>query len=158
MPNYWLLKSEPDSYSIGDLKRDRTTSWSGVRNYQARNFMRDQMKVGDLALFYHSGSEGKAEPAIVGIAKVARAAYADATAFDSKDSHYDPKSTKDDPIWVNVDVQYVEKFKSPVTLKELKAEPKLAAMLVLKRGQRLSIMPVEAKHFELVRKMGSQNI
>jgi len=132
---YWLMKSEPESYSIDDLKRDNNTSWDGVRNYQARNFMRDQMKAGDLVLFYHSSAE---PPGLAGIAKVCREAYAD----------------KKDPVWVMVDIEFVEKFPRFVSLEDLRKEPRLKTMLVLKRGQRLSIQPVEKGHFAIVRNMG----
>jgi len=151
---HWLIKSEPDCYSIDDLKRDGEADWSGVRNYAARNFMRDHMKPGHLILYYHSGGDAGSEPAVVGIAKVNGNAQPDRTALDSSDDHHDPKSSKDDPIWMLVEVKFVEKFQQPVTLKQLKAAPKLAKMLVLQRGQRLSIMPVSAEHFQIVRTMG----
>jgi predicted RNA-binding protein with PUA-like domain len=146
VPQYWLIKSEPGSYSIDDLKRDRRTGWSGVRNHQARNFMRDGMKVGDLLLFYHSGEE----PGVVGIARVSKAAYPDPTALDPRDDHYDAKATKDDPTWMMVDVEFVERFPRLVPLAELKQRKDLAGMRLLQRGQRLSVMPVEPKHFEVV--------
>lgn len=149
-PRYWLLKSEADCYSIDDLARDKRTSWSGVRNYQARNFMRDGMSVGDLALFYHSSSEPSG---VVGVARICKKAYGDDTALDPKDDHYDPKSTKDEPIWVMVDVEFVERFPKTITLAELKAVKELASMHVLRKGQRLSVMPVDADHFERVLKM-----
>jgi len=151
---HWLIKSEPDCYSIDDLKRDGSTDWSGVRNFAARNFMRDHMKPGHLILYYHSGGDSGGEPAVAGIAKVNGPAKPDRTALDLNDDHYDPKSTKDDPIWMHVEVKFVEKFKEPVMLKQLKADPELADMLVLQRGQRLSIMPVKAEHFQIVRAMG----
>ncbi len=151
-PQYWLLKSEPGSYSIDDLKKDCKTAWTGVRNYQARNFMRDQMKVGDLVLFYHSNAE---PPGVAGIARVCSGAHPDESAWDENDTHYDPRSTKEKPVWMLVDVEFVEKFKRFVSLEEIKNEPKLAGMLVLKKGQRLSVQPVERGHFEVLRKMGS---
>lgn len=148
---YWLIKSEPESYSIDDLSRDKKTCWSGVRNYQARNFMRDQMQVGDLLLFYHSS----AEPAgVAGVAQVCKAAYPDFTAFDPKDDHYDPRSTKENPAWMMVDVKFVEKFPRLVSLSEIRKNPQLGTMLLLKRGQRLSVQPVEKRHFEIIQKMG----
>lgn len=148
---YWLVKSEPTSYSIDDLKRDRKTAWTGVRNFQARNFMRDGMKVGDLVLFYHSN----AEPAgVVGVAKVVAPAHADGTALDAKDDHFDPRSTRDELIWCAVDLGFVEKFPQTVSLETLKKTPGLEGLLVLKRGQRLSVQPVEPGHFERVRRLG----
>lgn len=144
--NYWLIKSEAAMYSIDDLKRDTRSAWTGVRNYQARNFMRDSMHVGDLCLFYHSN----AEPGIYGIAKVASNPHADETALDKKDEHYDPKSTKENPIWMCVDIQFVKKLKLPVTLLELKADPNLKGMLVREKGSRLSIQPVSEKHFTYI--------
>lgn len=150
---FWLIKSEPDCYSIDDLKRDGRTCWNGVRNYQARNFMRDQMKSGDLALFYHSGSAAPGGPGVAGIAEVCSAPYPDHTALDPDDDHYDPKATEEEPIWMMVDFKFVEAFPRVVTLKELKANPKLAGMAVLQRGQRLSVMPVSPEHFKIVRSM-----
>jgi predicted RNA-binding protein with PUA-like domain len=149
---HWLIKSEPGSYSIDDLKRDRRTGWSGIRNHQARNFMRDGMKVGDLVLFYHSGEE----PGVAGIARVSKAANADTTALDPRDDHYDARATKDNPIWMMVDVEFVERFPHLVPLAELKKRKDLATMRLLQRGQRLSVMPVEAKHFEVVAKLGRE--
>ncbi|HEX5036887.1 MAG TPA: EVE domain-containing protein [bacterium] len=149
--NHWLAKTEPGSYSIDDLKRDKKTGWSGIRNYQARNYMRDAMKPGDLVLFYHSNAE---PPGIAGIARVASKAYPDDTAFDPKDDHYDPKSTKEKPVWMMVDLQFVEKFGRLVSLDELRRHPRLGKMLVLKRGMRLSIQPVEADHFDIIRDLG----
>jgi predicted RNA-binding protein with PUA-like domain len=149
------MKSEPESYSIDDLKRDRRTSWSGVRNYQARNFMRDGMKVGDLVLFYHSGDSGGEGPGVAGVAKVSREAHPDTTALDKKDPRFDPKATKENPIWMMVEVEFVEKFPHPVSLKAMKAEPKLKDMIVLQRGQRPSVQPVDAQHFKIVRAMAA---
>lgn len=148
---YWLMKSEPGAYSIEDLERDGGTYWDGVRNYQARNFMRDTMRVGDEVLFYHSN----ADPAgVAGIAKVAKAAYPDFTSWDKKDSHYDPKSSPENPRWFMVDLKFVEKFPQLVSLAEIRQEARLAKMLLLQRGQRLSIQPVEKAHFDRIRKMG----
>ncbi len=151
---YWLVKSEPDVYSIDDLARDGTTFWNGVRNYQARNFMRDQMKVGDEVLYYHSNVPAPGEPGVVGIAKVVKEGYPDHTALDRKSKYFDPKATADNPIWYMVDIAFVEKFPRVVTLAELKAEPGLEGMLVTRRGQRLSVQPVEPEHFRIVRRMG----
>lgn len=150
---YWLLKTEPESYSIDDLARDKTTSWDGVRNYQARNFMRDQMAVGDQILIYHSSAD---PPGVVGTATVSRPAYPDHTALDRKDHHYDPKSTPENPIWLMVDVTFAEKFRRLVSLEELKQTPELDGMLVLKRGQRLSVQPVEKRHFDRVCRLGKR--
>ena len=148
--NYWLMKSEPSAYSIDDLARDKTAYWDGVRNYQARNFMRDGMKKGDSVLFYHSNAE---PPGIAGIAKIDKESYPDFTAWDAKDAHFDPKSPKEKPLWFMVDVQYSKKFKNFISLEELKAQPSLKGMLVLKRGMRLSVQPVEKKHFDIICKM-----
>lgn len=143
---YWLLKSEPDAYGIDDLARDKVTAWTGVRNYQARNFMRDQMKPGDRAFFYHSNCD---EPGIVGIVEVARAAYPDATQFDKKSHYYDPKATPESPRWVNVDVRFVKKTQ-PVGLAELRAQPQLAGMRILAKGNRLSVTPVDPAEWRFI--------
>lgn len=153
-PRCWLFKTEPASYSIDDLERDRRTTWDGVRNYQARNFMRDDMRVGDWVLFYHSGADTPGGPGVAGVAKISGAARPDKTAWDPNDDHHDPAATADAPIWCAVEIAFVEKYPSPVTLDALRAEPGLADLLVLKRGQRLSIQPVEREHFDRVRKMG----
>ena len=138
--SFWLMKSEPSTFSIDDLRRspNQTTSWDGVRNYQARNFMR-AMAVGDHVLFYHSNAE---PPAVVGIAKVVKAAYPDSTQFDKRDKHYDPDSDPSQPRWDMVDIKYVRKFARPVTLDELRKETKLKGMVLLKKGSRLSVQPV----------------
>jgi predicted RNA-binding protein with PUA-like domain len=141
---HWLVKSEGSCYSIDDLKRDKKTSWSGVRNFQARNFMRDKMKVGDLILFYHSSSM---PTGIYGIANVSSIAHPDVTQFDKKDSHYDPKSKTDNPTWMCVDISFLKKFKEPVSLDMLKFDPALEGMMVRARGSRLSIQPVSEKHY-----------
>ena len=144
---YWLLKSEGDCYSIDDLKRDKATAWTGIRNYQARNFMRDDMKKGDMALFYHSSSK---PTGVFGIAKITSEGYADPTQFDAKDDHYDPKSKKESPQWVCVDVGFVKKLAEPILLEELKRDPNLAGMMLLQQGSRLSVQPVEEKHFKYI--------
>ena len=149
---YWLIKSEPSSYSIDDLKRDKTTPWSGVRSFQARNFMRDEMRVGNLALFYHSNTE---PIGIVGLAKVAGLPYPDPTQFDKKSMYYDPRATKEKPIWFLVDFRFVKKFKRMIALAELKASPFFADMLVTQKGSRLSIQPVAEKHFEKILKLAN---
>jgi predicted RNA-binding protein with PUA-like domain len=145
---YWLMKSEPDEFSIDDLARapDRSTAWFGVRNYQARNFMRDQMTVGDLAFFYHSSCP---EPGIAGIVRVSKPAYPDASQFDRKSSYYDPKSARDAPRWLNVDVKLVKKTRL-VPLAELRTQPALAKMRVLQRANRLSITPVDPKEWAYI--------
>ena len=150
---YWLFKSEPTTYGIDHLAKDGATAWTGVRNYQARNFMRDQMRVGDGVLFYHSSC---AEPGIVGIARVASTAYTDPTQFDRKSPYYDAASKKEEPRWMLVDVQVQQKTRN-LTLPELRADPALADLLVLKKGNRLSITPVEPKHWRhILAKLGVQ--
>lgn len=151
MKNYWLIKSEADCYSIDDLAKDKTAAWTGIRNYQARNFMRDQMKPGDLCLFYHSSAEPSS---VAGVAEVCSAPHADETAFDKKDEHYDPKSSRENPTWMCVDVTFVEKFDQPVTLHRIKIDPKLAGIAVAQKGSRLSIQPVSKTHFEYIVKLG----
>ena len=143
---YWLMKSEPDAFSIDNLEKVGTEPWSGVRNYQARNFMRDGMQVGDGVLFYHSGC---AEPGIAGIARVASTAYPDATQFDPASKYFDPKSTPEAPRWLHVDVGFVRKTRL-VGLPELRGCPELENMRVLARGNRLSITPVAPEHWSLL--------
>jgi predicted RNA-binding protein with PUA-like domain len=149
--SYWLMKTEPGTYSIDDLERDGRTCWEGVRNYQARNLLRDEIRTGDLVLFYHSVAK---EKGVAGIARVCRAGYPDPFAFDRRSKYFDPKSAPDDPTWYVVDVEFVERFPEVVTLAELKATPALEGMMVTRRGARLSVQPVENKHFEIVRKLG----
>ncbi|MFW6093220.1 MAG: EVE domain-containing protein [Pseudomonadota bacterium] len=146
---YWLMKSEPDEFSIDDLYRrpGRTEPWDGVRNYQARNFMRDGMKKDDLVFFYHSNC---ATPGIVGIARVVREAYPDHTAFDPDDKHFDPKSEPENPRWMMVDVQYERKLRRTIGLGELKANPRLEAMPLVRKGNRLSVMPVSEAEWEAI--------
>ncbi len=148
---YWLFKSEPTVYSIDDLKKDKKTYWDGVRNYQARNFIRDEMKKGDLVLFYHSNAEPNA---VVGVCEIVKEAYPDFTAFDPEDKHFDPKSKKENPTWFMVDVKFKKKLKHPVTLKEIKANPKLANMRLVQRGNRLSVMPITKEEFDEIIAMG----
>jgi predicted RNA-binding protein with PUA-like domain len=147
--NYWLMKTEPSVFSWDDLKTapDQITGWEGVRNYQARNFMRDQMQVGDLVLFYHSVIKPQEIP---GIAKVVRPAYPDRYAFDVASPYYDPKSSEAAPTWVMVDIQYVQDFTPPITLTELKKVSELADMMVLQKGCRLSIQPVTEAQWQTV--------
>jgi predicted RNA-binding protein with PUA-like domain len=148
---YWLMKSEPDVFGIDDLASTphKTTAWWGVRNYEARNFMRDQMHVGDQAFFYHSSCD---EPGIAGIAEVCRLAYPDDTQFDPKSHYFDPKSTAENPRWLNVDVKLVRKTRL-VSLKELREHAELANMRVLQRGNRLSITPVDPKEWRFILKL-----
>lgn len=145
------MKSEPDVFSIDQLKKDGTTLWTGVRNYQARNFMMNEMSVGDLVLFYHSSCE---PPGVAGLAQVSKAAIPDPLQFDKKSEYFDPKSKKEKPSWFCVEVKFHSKFKHYVSLEDLRNEKSLAEMLVLKRGQRLSIQPVTEQEFSVVTKMG----
>ncbi|WP_266180658.1 EVE domain-containing protein [Dyella humicola] len=138
---YWLMKSEPDAFSIDDLKRKGQEAWDGVRNYQARNFMRDGMQVGDKVFFYHSNC---AEPGIVGVAEVATDAYPDPSQFDPKSKYFDAASSRDNPRWALVEVKFVKKLKRTIPLKELQSEPALAEMALVRKGNRLSVMPVES--------------
>lgn len=151
MPQYWLMKSEPDEVSIDDALAapGATVAWTGVRNYQARNFMRDGMKVGDGVLFYHSSCP---EPGIAGIARVASGIKPDPTQFDAKSPYYDAKSKPDDPRWLLVDVQAVRKTRL-LPLPELRARPELAELVILRKGNRLSITPVEPAHWKVIEKM-----
>jgi predicted RNA-binding protein with PUA-like domain len=150
---HWLVKSEPDTFSFDDLLASpkRTTGWDGVRNYQARNFMRDGMQRGDLVFFYHSSTE---PTAIVGVAEVAREAYPDPTALDPKHPHFDPKSRADAPAWMMVDLRAVEPFARPVTLAELKGTKGLERMVLLQKGSRLSVQPVSPEEWDIVYALG----
>ena len=143
----WLMKSEPDVYSLDDLKRDRKTMWDGVRNYQARNYMRS-MLVGDQVLYYHSNCD---LPGVVGLARIVKTAYPDPTQFDPKDSHYDPASKREDPRWSLVDVGFVKKFRRTVSLSELRDHAKeLGDFALIRTGNRLSVMPVSTAQYEVV--------
>jgi predicted RNA-binding protein with PUA-like domain len=155
--NYWLIKSEMECYGIDDLKKDKKTFWSGVRNYQARNFMMKGMEVGDGVLFYHSNGTKENPAGVYGLAKVASKARADETQFDKTDEHYDKKATKEKPIWYSVDMAFVKKFKEPVSLSEIKIDPAFAGMPLLAPGQRLSVMPVSKNHFEYIVTLAEQN-
>ena len=148
---YWLMKSEPDEFSIDDLERARaqTTAWFGVRNYQARNYMRDEMRVGDRAFFYHSSC---AEPGIAGVVEISKLAYPDATQFDPKGPYYDAKSTRDAPRWVNVDVKLVRKTPL-ITVPTLRSTPGLEDMVTLRRGNRLSITPVTPAEWKIIERL-----
>ncbi len=149
--NYWLMKSEPESFSIAGLKSrpKKTEHWDGVRNYQARNFMR-AMKKGDLAFFYHSSC---AVPGVYGIIEIARAAYSDPTAWDPENHHYDPKSSPERPLWDMVDVRFRREFKRPVTLTAIKMQAALKNMRLVQRGSRLSIMPVSPREWNTILKL-----
>ena len=149
----WLFKSEPTAYSFADLmaEQDRTAEWDGVRNYQVRNYMRDEMKVGDGVLFYHSSSNPLA---VVGTATIVKEAYPDNTAWEPREKHYDPKSTPDNPIWLMVDIRADQEFSRPVTLPEIKNNPRLENMLLARKGMRLSIQPVTEDEWEEVVSMG----
>ncbi|MEM8549158.1 MAG: EVE domain-containing protein [Verrucomicrobiota bacterium] len=150
---YWLFKSEPEEFSIQDLKArpKQTESWDGVRNYQARNFMRDEMKVGDLGLFYHSNCDAVG---VVGVCEITQEAHPDHTAWDKKNKHYDEKSSPENPRWMMVAVTWKETFPRTVTLDEIKAHPKLQEMRVAQRGNRLSITPVTKAEFDTIAKLG----
>ncbi|HUF12063.1 MAG TPA: EVE domain-containing protein [Longimicrobiales bacterium] len=148
---YWLVKSEPESYSIDHLRKDGRTAWTGVRNYQARNLMRDRMRRGDPVLFYHSSTE---PPGVVGLARVASAAYPDPTALDPKSDYYDEKATAEDPRWFLVDIEFVERFPRMVTLAEIREDAALAEMPLVNRS-RLSVQPVERAEFERIRRMAN---
>ncbi len=150
--NYWLFKSEPNVYPIDALAKEtgKKTFWDGVRNYQARNIMRDEMKKGDLAFFYHS----RVQPmAVVGVVEIVKEGYPDHTQFDAEDSHFDPKASKENPRWFMVDMKLKKIFKRPVTLSELKEEKKLEGLMLTAKGSRLSVQPVSKKHFEHICKM-----
>ncbi|MES0872524.1 EVE domain-containing protein [Sinimarinibacterium thermocellulolyticum] len=153
---YWLMKSEPDCFSIDDLAKrpNQISGWDGVRNYQVRNMFRDEMRIGDRAFFYHSSC---AEPGVVGVMRIVSNAYPDPTQFDPKADHYDPKSTRENPRWLQVDVQFERKLDKPVTLATLRAhEAQLKGMLVLARGSRLSVTPVRPEHWDYVLKLAGE--
>jgi predicted RNA-binding protein with PUA-like domain len=150
--NYWLVKSEADVYGIDALEREGTTPWDGIRNYEARNFMRDAMRPGDLVLYYHSNAS---PPGVAGVARVASKPYPDALQFDPSSPYHDPKSTRDDPRWILVDMEFVEAFPALVPLARIREDSRLEGMELLRR-MRLSVQPVEREHFEVIRKMGRQ--
>ena len=152
---YWLFKSEPTAYSFSHLlsEEDQTAEWDGVRNYQARNLLRDEVKAGDGVLFYHSST---VSTAVVGTARVVRGGYPDETAWGPKSKHPDPKSTPDNPIWFMVDIKADQEFARPVTLKEIKANPRLENMLLVRRGMRLSIQPVAKDEWDEIVALGNQ--
>ncbi len=150
MASKWLAKSEPSVYSIDDLKRDKKTLWTGVRNFQARNFLRDGWKSGDLVLFYHSNAE---ETGVAGVAKVSKAEVADPTQFDKKSEYFDPKAKEETPTWFSPEVSFLKKFERVVLLSDLKSERKLSDMGVLRRGNRLSVQPVTDAEFQKILEM-----
>lgn len=151
--NYWLLKSEPTTYSLANLKNEEKTAWSGVRNYQARNFMRDDMKNGDRILFYHSNTN---PPRIVGEGEVVGAPYPDPTQFNVKSTYYDPKATKKNPRWFCVTISFAKEFKKPVLLKTLKSSARFSDMLLTQKGSRLSVQPVASHHYKAVLRLGGE--
>jgi predicted RNA-binding protein with PUA-like domain len=155
--NYWLMKSEPDVFSFEDLKAciKQTEPWDGIRNYQARNFMRDDMQIGDLILFYHSNTN---PPGVAGIAEVASKPYPDPTAFDKKSKYYDPKSDPKNPRWILIDVRFKADIVRQVSLEEMKSMPELVNMRALQRGNRLSIMPTTRSEFQAIKKAGQSSL
>jgi len=150
--HYWLMKSEPHVFSIDDLIHSpkKTAGWEGVRNYQARNMLRDDMKKGDLVFFYHSSCT---PPGIVGTAEIVREGYPDESAFDPRSAYYDPKSSPDNPRWFQVDIKFLQKFEEPFTISELRTHPQLSEMIVLRKGNRLSITPVAKKEWDFILKL-----
>ena len=148
---FWLMKSEPHVYPWEQLVEDGNTHWDGVRNYQARNIMRDDMKIGDFVLFYHSNCK---PPHVAGIARVCREAYPDFTALDPESNYFDSKSSPDNPRWMMVDIEAVEALPDVVALSDMRENPELEGMPLLQRGQRLSVQPVSSEHFEVVCRMG----
>lgn len=147
---YWLMKSEPDVFSIEDLRKKKHSDWDGVRNYQARNFMRDEMRVGDLVLFYHSNAEPSG---VAGIARVSRESHPDPTQFDKKSEYHDPKATLEKPIWMMVEVEFVKAFAQVLPLEQLKKEKALAKMPLVQKGTRLSVMPVTEAEWKAILKL-----
>lgn len=144
---YWLMKNEPEAFSIDDLATVKIEPWDGIRNYQARNFMRDDMSIGDKAFFYHSSCK---VPGIVGLMEIASETYTDHTAFDPNEHYYDAKSNPDKPTWIMVDVKFIAKLDNPITLQALRQHPQLSGMRLLQKGNRLSITPLEKKHWEFI--------
>lgn len=151
--NYWLMKSEPDCYSIDDLKREKRAMWDGVRNYQVRNMMRDEMNKGDLALFYHSNAGS--ETGVVGEMEIVKKGYPDPTQFDPHSEHPDPTAYQKNPRWLCVDVKFKSRFPRTMTLKELKNDPAFSGMAVTQKGSRLSVTPVTKRHYERICKLAT---
>lgn len=152
--NYWLLKTEASCYGILDLQKEKKTSWTGIRNYQARNFIRDDMHIGDLALIYHSNGTKENPTGVYGLGKIVTEAYPDKTQFDKKDTHYDRKASNKNPLWFCVDIAYVKKYLHPVPLSEIKIDPELEGIMVAQTGNRLSVQPLIKKHFLHIEKLG----
>ncbi len=151
--NYWLIKSEEEEYSIDDLKRDGKVAWFGVRNYQARNFMRDSMNINDFVFFYHSNGNPSG---IVGVGKVTSLPYPDATQFDPTSPYYYPRASKEKPVWILVDISYIKKYRHMLTITKMRSIEKIATMSLLQKGSRLSITPVSEKDFIYIDKLLSQ--
>jgi predicted RNA-binding protein with PUA-like domain len=149
---YWLIKSEPESYGIGHLKRDKKTPWTGVRNFQARNFMRDGMSVGDTILYYHSNCK---VPGVYGLAKVSSKPYPDPTQFVAGGHYHDPRASVEKPIWFVVDVEFLKEFKEPIPLTTIRETTGLGSMMILQRGSRLSVTPVDETHAKKIISMAS---
>ena len=147
---YWLMKNEPDAFSIEDLERVGVEPWDGIRNYQVRNMIRDDMSVGDQAFFYHSSCK---VPGIVGTKEIVSEAYPDHTAFDPEEHYYDSKSDPENPTWLMRDVKFLGRLEEPITLKELRSHPELAEMLILRRGNRLSITPLDPAHWKFIQRL-----
>ncbi len=147
---YWLMKNEPEAFSIDDLERVDVEPWDGIRNYQARNFMRDQMAVGDQAFFYHSSCK---VPGIVGVMEIVSEAYPDHTAFDPQEHYYDPKSDPENPTWLMVDVKFVSRLKKQITLRQLRQYAELSDMRILQKGNRLSITPLDKKRWDFIHQL-----
>ncbi len=149
---FWLVKSEADCYSIDEFKKDKQTSWTGIRNYQSRNFMKDGMSLGDFVFYYHSGGDDKNPTGIYGLAKVSSKPHPDETQFQKYNEYFDPKATKEKPIWFCVDIKFVKKFKVSMTLAQIKFDPKLKGIPVAQKGSRLSVQPVSVEHGEYLLK------
>lgn len=153
MKRYWLVKSEPDEYSIDDLEQDRIAPWDGIRNYQARNIIRNEIKVNDEILIYHTG---RPAPGVAGVGRIVRAAYPDSTALDKTSAYYDERATDENPIWYCVDIEFVGKFTRFVPLSEIKSTAGLEEMMIVRRGNRLSVQPVRMEHFKKIVQMGNR--
>jgi predicted RNA-binding protein with PUA-like domain len=151
---FWLMKSEPSVYSIEDLKRDGFSAWEGVRNFQARNFMRDDMRDRDMVIFYHSNAK---PPGAAGLCRVCREAFPDHTALDNTSDYFDPKASEDNPRWMMVEVEFVEQFTHLVTLEEMKKTKGLEGLVILKKGSRLSITPLTHHEYEIIRRLGRKD-
>lgn len=149
---HWIVKSEPDVYGIDNLKKDKTTQWDGVRNYQARNFLRDEFKVGDLVIFYHSNSE---PPGVAGVAEVVKIGLADQLQFNKNSEYYEPRASTEEPVWYAPKIRFREKFRNFVPIDQLREREDLKDLMLLRRGNRLSVMPISKKAFEIILKLGN---